>query len=81
MNIAQDGHLTLHLYDLREASETRVKKVPEGKDPTKISSFSIDAQITAAYAWLAGHKVTFSAPGIQIDVNGPCRYFSKHKQS
>jgi hypothetical protein len=76
MNIAEDGHLSLHLWDLREEGATQVNEVPKGKDPQQIASYHSDAQIAAAYAWLAGHKVTFAAPGILVDVKGTCRYFN-----
>jgi hypothetical protein len=78
MKIENDGHLCLHLWDLRDDNTLYIggiKEIPSGKDPGLIRSFHPDARIAAAYARMAGCQVTFAMPGLLLDVVPDCEFF------
>lgn len=61
MNIEPDGHLSLHHVDL--VNDVTVKEIAEITD---MRYFKCEAQIAAAYARAAGHRVTFVRPGCPV---------------
>ena len=66
MKIEEDGHLCLHRVNLMQAAS--VEENRRRIENHGLYAFSYDAQITAGYAWAAGHKVTYAEVGLLMEV-------------
>lgn len=76
MNVEPDGRLTIYECDLRSWED---RQVPT--DQLEYFHFTVEAQIAAAYANMAGYKVSFVRPQ-EKPVVMPCigsHYFSPRK--